>query len=104
MPKRSQLKPHKDANRRTPWRVDIAARCSPSGKRERYFFATKAAAADYAEVARTRLANYGAMGSRILRPSQQEAAANAFTALGPYGVSLDAVVSDWISRRKASEA
>ena len=43
-------------------------------------------------------------GVGILRPSQQEAAANAFAALEPYGVSLDAVVADWISRRKASEA
>ena len=72
MPKRSQLKPHKDANRRTPWRVDLAARYSPSGKRERYFFETKAQAENYAEVQRIRLANYGVQGAGILPPSQQE--------------------------------
>ena len=104
MPRLSKLKPHHDANRRAPWRVDIAARFSPSGRRERYFFATKAAAENYASVQRIALANYGVQGAGILPPSRQEAAANAFAALEPYGVSLDAVVADWISRRKASEA
>ena len=37
------------------------------------------------------------MGRSILPPSQQEAAANAFAALEPYGVSLNEVVADWIS-------
>jgi integrase len=104
MPKPSKLKPHHDVGRRAPWRVDIAARFSLSGRRERYFFAAKAEAENYALVQRVRIANYGVQGASILPPAQQEQAANALRLLQPYGVSLNEVAQDWLYRRKASEA
>jgi site-specific recombinase XerD len=51
-----------------------------------------------------RIANYGVQGASILQPSQQEAAANAFTALESYKVSLNEVIGEWISRKKAAQA
>jgi integrase len=52
---------------------------------------------------RIRLANFGVQGASILPPAQQEQAASAFGLLGPYNVSLDEVVRDWVDRRKAAE-
>jgi integrase len=75
-----------------------------SGKRERYFFETKADAEAYAETQRIRLQNFGTQGATILPPAQQEQAANAFGLLKPYNVSLNEVVQEWISRKNASEA
>jgi hypothetical protein len=104
MPRIPSIRPSKDAHRRRPWRVDIPARVSSTGKRQRFFFPTKADAEVYAEGQRTRLANFGIQGASILAPAQQEQAASAFALLEPFGVSFNEVVRDWIARRKASEA
>jgi integrase len=104
MPRTPSIRPSKDAERKKPWRVDIPARVSSSGKRERFFFATRVDAEIYAEGQRIRLANFGTQGASILPPAQLEQAANAFGLLEPYKVSLNEVVQDWIDRRQASEA
>jgi integrase len=104
MPRTPAIQPSKDAKRNKPWRVDIPARVSPTGKRQRFFFETKADAQVYAEKQRIRLQNFGSQGASILPPAQQEQAANALALLQPYGISLNEIVRDWISRKKASEA
>ena len=104
MPRIPTIRPHKDPHRHKPWRVDIPARVSSTGKRQRFFFETKADAQVYAEGQRIRLQNFGSQGASILPPAQQEQAANALRLLQPYGVSLNEVAQDWLYRRKASEA
>ena len=49
MPRIPSIRPRKDANRHRPWRVDIPASRSPSGKRARFFFGTEAEAEAFAE-------------------------------------------------------
>jgi len=87
-----------------PWKVELPARIAPDGKRQRFFFETKQGASNFCEGQRTRLANFGVKGSLILAPSQQEQAANAIAALEPYGVSLNELVQDWITRQRAAKA
>ena len=63
MPKKPSIQPSRDAKRNKPWRVDISARVSTTGKRQRFFFTTKADAEIYAETQRIRLANFGTQGA-----------------------------------------
>jgi site-specific recombinase XerD len=86
------------------WSVSLPPRVSTTGKRQRFFFDTKQGALNFCEATRTRVENFGTKGSLILPPAQQEQAANALAELQPYGVTLNEVVQDWLSRRKASDA
>lgn len=104
MPRIPSIKPVRDKGRAKPWRIDIPASISEHGKRERFYFETKAEAETYAEVQRTKLKNFGVKGATILSPSTQDQAANAVELLKPYGVTLNEVVKDWIARKQASEA
>ena len=105
MPRRATLKPSESSwagNQK--WKVDIPARYSATGNRERSFFTTKQEAENYCAQVRTRLTNFGLQGAGILPPADYEQVTNALELLKPYGVSLNEVVQDWIARRKASEA
>ena len=86
------------------WSVSLPPRISNTGKRQRFFFDTKQEAQTFCDTTKIRIENFGTKGSAILPPSQQEQAANALGALAPYGVTLNEVVMDWISRRKAASA
>ena len=86
------------------WSVSLPAHISTTGKRQRTFFKTKTDAENFCETTRTRIRNFGVKGSSILPPSQQEQAANALQMLAPFRISLNEVVTDWISRRQAAEA
>ena len=86
------------------WSVTLPPAISANGKRQRFFFESKARAQAFADLTRTRLENYGTRGTAALPPSQQEQAARAIAALEPYGVTLNEVVQDWLSRRKAAKA
>jgi integrase len=105
MPRRATLKPSESSwagNQK--WKVEIPARYSATGKRERSFFATKQEAENYCAQVRTRLTNFGLQGAGILPPADHEQATNALELLKPYGISLNEVVQDWIARKKAAEA
>ena len=105
MPRRASFSPVRSSwvqNRQ--WKVEIPARYSKTGKRERSFFETKAEADLYCQTQRTRVQNFGFQGASILSPSDQEQAANALALLKPYSASLNEVVQEWITRRKAAEA
>jgi integrase/recombinase XerD len=104
MPRIANIEPYKDPNRVKPWRVDVPASISPTGKRQRFYFETKQRALNFCEEQRIRLKNFGVTGLEIIKPAQLEQAANAFQLLEPYDVTLNEVVNEWISRRRASEA
>jgi integrase len=90
------------ANRQ--WKVEIPARITPSGKRQRCFFDTKQDALNFCEEQRIRLKNHGTVGMSALSVIQLAQAAAAFEQLKPFRVLLNEVVADWISRRQAADA
>lgn len=92
-PKKTSLPKH-------PWTVNLPANITPNGKRVRRFFKTKVAADAFAEVHRIRQLNFG-RGSTMLTASQLEQATAAFERL-PEGVTLAAVVTEYLERRAAS--
>src|ERR1051325_3176361 len=102
MARRISLQPCATGLKKWPWRVNLPANISSTGKRERRFFDTKQKADTFCRQQRTRLENFG-RNSSTLSPGQQEEAAIAFDRLRPYGVTLNAAVADFIARRKARE-
>ena len=103
MPKRPALKPIHVPGREKPWKIDLPASLSSTGQRARYFFESKQDAINFAEEHKIRLKNYGTAGISSLSPSQIEQAARAFAALEPHGVTLNELVQDWNTRRRAAE-
>lgn len=106
MPKKLSLQPVRTASpdRNRDWKVDVPASVSQTGKRQRFFFKTKALADGFSESERIRLINFGLEGGNALTPSESEQSANALLLLEPYGVTLNEVVTDWINRKKCAEA
>jgi Site-specific recombinase XerC len=100
MPRRISLKPSPTGLKKWPWRVNLPAGYTSTGKRQRHFFASKPEAETFARAQRIRLENYG-RASSPLTPGQQEAAAIAFQKLARYGVELNTVVADFIVRHDA---
>ena len=99
MPKRFALKPTKTGPETAPWCVNVPARISLSGKRERKFFDTKGQAETFATQQRTRVENYGTSAT-ILSPGQLEQAAAAFEQLKPFGATLGEAVGQYVSWRE----
>jgi integrase len=84
--------------------VELPARITPSGRRQRHFFNTKQDALNFCEEQRIRLKNHGTVGMSALGVGQLAQAATAFEALKPHSVTLNEVVTDWIARRQAADA
>jgi integrase len=103
MPRRAAIKPIRVSGRAKPWKIEIPASVAENGRRSRYFFDTRADAANFAEEQQIRLKNFGTRGAGIATPSELEQLALATTALKPFGISINEVVADWIARRKAAE-
>jgi integrase len=97
MPKRFSLEPTKTGPETSPWCVNVPARISLSGKRERKFFATRKDAENFGKSQRLRVENYGTAAT-VLSPGQLEEAAKAFEALRPLNWTLNEVVNDFIAR------
>src|SRR5450755_4081567 len=102
MARRVSLQPCATGLTKWPWRVNLPANISSTGKRERRFFDAKQMAETFCRQQRTRLANFG-RNSSTLSPTQQEQAAMAFERIASYGVTLNTVVAEFIERRQASE-
>jgi integrase len=100
MARRLALEPCSTGLKKWPWRVNLPANITASGKRERRFFKSKAEAQTFCQLQRIRIENYGrnAVG---LTPGQQEEAAMAFERLAPYSVPLNTAVADFIARQRA---
>ena len=105
MPKRAAFKPIKTSRQTASggWKIELPRTVSSSGKRERYFFATKADADGFAQRQRKSLSLYGAQGGGILSPAAQEQSKMAIEALKPFGVPLNRVVLDWIGQRQTQQ-
>lgn len=101
MARRVSLQPCATGLAKWPWRVNLPANISSTGKRERRFFETKPKAETFCRQQRTRLENFG-RNSSTLTPAQQEQAAIAFERIAPYDVTLNTVVAEFIERRQAS--
>lgn len=104
MPRRCKIEPIKTIeDRAKPWKIELPASLSPSGKRQRFFFETKKDASSFAEEQKVRKENFGSHGLTRLSPSELEQCAKALEDIKPFKVSLNEVVSDWIARRRARE-
>ncbi|MCE0483216.1 MAG: tyrosine-type recombinase/integrase [Methylacidiphilales bacterium] len=104
MPKRSSIAPNKVQGRVKPWKIDLPSSLSPTGKRQRFFFATKQEASNFGDEQRTRIDNYGTAGLSGLSPAQLEQAALAFDAIKPHGVTLNEAIKEWCALRVARDA
>ncbi len=105
MPRTASLAPQRAkwaGNRQ--WKVELPARITPSGKRQRYFFDTKQDALNFCEEQRIKLQNHGTAGISALNVTELAQAAMAFEALKPHRTTLNEVVTDWITRRQAAAA
>src|SRR5256885_1301278 len=100
MARRLSLEPCTTRLKKWPWRVNLPANISSTGKRQRRFFDFKQAAEAFCRAERIRLDNYG-RNSTTLTPGQQEEAAIAFERLSLYNVTLNTVVADFIARHEA---
>src|SRR5438094_4937970 len=98
MPKRFSLEARKTGPATSPWCVNVPARISESGKRERKFFATKSAADMYGKSHRIRIENYGTAAT-LLTPGQLEEAVKAFEDLRPFKATLNEAVTEFMTRR-----
>ena len=103
MPRNASFKPLRTTGRVAEWAVNIPAKYSETGRRERQFFATKGEAQTLCDQITTKLENYGTQ-ARLLTPAQSEQALHAFEKLAPHRVTLNEVVSDWIARRTAADS
>jgi integrase len=86
-----------------PWCVDVPPHLSPTGKRQRKFFATKKAASTFGETLETRQANFGhSLGS--MTPARIAEAAEAYALLAVTGVGLLDAVRRFIDDHKQRTA
>src|SRR5207253_1196887 len=74
MPKRFSLDPHKTGPATSPWCVNVPARISESGKRERKFFATESDAERYSKIHRVRIEKSQAEAARRSNAKKRDAA------------------------------
>src|SRR6266446_8643263 len=100
MARRLSLEPCPTGLKKWPWRVNLPAKYTATGKRQRSFFKSKKEAETFCQTQRIRLENYG-RNSSTLTPGQQEEAAMAFERLEPYNVPLNSIVADFIARHDA---
>src|SRR6266480_4115278 len=100
MARRLSLEPCPTGLKKWPWRVNLPANITRTGKRQRRFFESKQEAETFCRLQRIRLDNYG-RNSTTLTPGQQEEAGIAFERLSPYNVTLNTVVADFIERHEA---
>lgn len=105
MPKEASFKPRFIKGRNLPWKIEIPASKSMSGKRERYFFETKSEAAEEGRLKDIEIKNHGTKGGRLVSPSALEQLNYALAALAPYpDVTLNQVVKEWVERQKDRES
>jgi len=90
----------KEGGRAKPWMVDISAKISESGRRERHFFKTRKQAEGFIDAQKVRLKNTGT-DSSLLSPAEREASMQALKLLGAENpLKLVEIVRDWQEREK----
>lgn len=104
MAKEAKFAPVKTGLVEYPWRINIPAGLSDSGKRERRFFGTKSEAQTFADQQKARIQNFG-VSETGLTAGQREAAASAFRLLGDVSPQrLVDLVEQHLAREKARTA
>ena len=105
MPRTAKITPNRTKwSGERQWKVEIPATLNQEGKRRRLFFPTKLEAQTFCDQLRIRRTNHETAGMTELNVIQLAQAAEAFKKLDPYGVTLTAVVAEWIARLNASSA
>ena len=74
MAKSPKFKPQRSSESKLPWRVNVPAQHSESGKRERFYFATQNDAKTFSEKQKIRIENQGT-APHLLSAGQREARA-----------------------------
>ena len=74
MPRPFSLKPHKTGPVTSPWCVNVPARISESGKRERKFFVTESEAERYSKIHRVRIEKSRTEAARPSNAQKRDAA------------------------------
>jgi integrase len=106
MPATFRFDVRKDDTRATsPWWVDIPARYSETGKRQKRFFPTKEQAKGELQRLKARVEKHGT-GSKVLTPATEENAARAVELLKSEGLGdaqLAGIVREYIERKRERE-
>lgn len=106
MPATFRFSVRKDDTRATsPWWVDIPARYSETGKRQKRFFPSKELARGEVQRLKTRAEKHGT-GAKLLNPATEENAARAVELLKSEGLEdahLAAIVREYIERKRERE-
>jgi integrase/recombinase XerD len=106
MPATFRFNVRKDDTRATsPWWVDIPARYSETGKRQKRFFPSKELAKGEVQRLKTRAEKHGT-SAKLLTPATEENAARAVELLKSEGVGdsqLAAIVQEYIERKRERE-
>ena len=104
MPRDFKFKVRKDETRSTsPWWIDIPARYSDTGKRQRRFYDSQEKAKGQLQFLKTRVANHG-IASKLLGPALEEQTAIAMQLLREAGLEetpIVSIVQDYITREAA---
>lgn len=104
MAKQPKFTPQRSKESKLPWRVNIPAQCSESGKRERVYFKTKSEAETFAEQQKARIKNHGT-ATELLTPAQRDAATKAFELLGDDSPArLIDIVKEHLTRERQKRA
>ena len=85
------------------WKVEIPERLSPTGKRQRVFFATRDEAKDYASELRSDNEEHGT-NATVIAPSLADEATRAAALLAPLGISLLEAARMAVASKKAELA
>jgi integrase len=87
------------------WRVNVPAKFSETGKRQRRIFDTKKEADGFCQKMKVRRTNHGT-AARVLSPAKEGEAVAAFTLLEEAGIStpLQTIVGEYIARQNIRNA
>jgi integrase len=103
MAKRASLEPKETTKAHAPWVVNLPPLLSSNGKRERRYFDTKKAAAEFCRQQRIRLENYGTASTTLPAGKIEEAQA-AFEKLQGTGMTLLEAVEQVLRLKTARES
>ena len=108
MARSATLKPTEIKSRKAQglhaWCLNIPLELSPSGKRQRLFFATKAEATFACEKLKARRDNYGTSLTAAMTPARMSEAIEAYNLLDPIGISLLFAVRSYLDGQKKRTA
>jgi hypothetical protein len=103
MAKRASLEPKRTTKPHAPWVVNLPPLLSGTAKRERRYFDSKKAAAEFCRQQRIRLENYGTSSTTLPAGKIDEAVA-AFDKLDGTGIGLLEAVEQVLQLKRSRES